>query len=92
MIRCNLRLVISVAKRYVGLGLSFEDLVQEGNVGLMEAVERYDPHKGNRFSTYAVWWIKQTVARAVENQGRTVRLPVHVSTELQQLRRASDSE
>ena len=90
MIRCNLRLVISVAKRYVGRGLSFEDLVQEGNVGLIEAVERYDPRKGNRFSTYAVWWIKQTVARAVENQGRTVRLPVHVSTELHHLRQASD--
>jgi RNA polymerase primary sigma factor len=90
MIRCNLRLVISVAKPYVGRGLSFEDLVQEGNVGLMEAVERYDPRKGNRFSTYAVWWIKQTVSRAIENQGRTVRLPVHVSTELQHLRRVSD--
>ena len=90
MIRSNLRLVVSVAKPYVGRGLSFEDLVQEGNVGLIEAVERYDPRMGNRFSTYAVWWIKQTVSRAIENQGRTVRLPVHVSTELQRLRRASD--
>ena len=90
MIRCNLRLVISVAKHYAGRGLPFEDLVQEGNVGLIEAVERYDPRRGTRFSTHAVWWIKQTVSRAIENQARTVRLPVHVSTGLHHLRRVSD--
>lgn len=90
MIRCNLRLVISVAKHYGGRGLPFEDLVQEGNVGLIEAVERYDPRRGTRFSTYAVWWIRQTVSRAIGNQARTVRLPVHVSTELHHLRRVSN--
>ena len=90
MIRCNLRLVISVAKQYAGRGVPFEDLIQEGNVGLMEAVERYDPRLGNRFSTYAVWWIRQAVARAVENQARIVRLPVHVSTALRRLRRVSE--
>jgi len=89
MIRCNLRLVISVAKHYAGRGLPFEDLVQEGNMGLIEAVERYDPRRGTRFSTYAVWWIRQAVSRSIENQSRTVRLPVHVSTQLHHLRRAS---
>jgi len=90
MIRSNLRLVISVAKHYAGRGLPFEDLVQEGNVGLMEAVERYDPRRGTRFSTYAVWWIKQAVSRAIENKARTVRLPSHVSAQLYHLKRASD--
>jgi RNA polymerase primary sigma factor len=90
MARCNLRLVISVAKHYSGRGLPFEDLVQEGNVGLIEAIERYDPRRGNRFSTYAVWWIKQSVSRAIGNQARIVRLPAYVNTELHQLRRVGN--
>jgi RNA polymerase sigma factor (sigma-70 family) len=89
LIRCNLRLVISQAKRYRGQGLSFEDLVQEGNIGLMEAVERYDPHRGTRFSTYAVPWIRQKMQRAIKNHGRTVRLPAHVSEDLYRLRRST---
>lgn len=89
LIRCNLRLVISQAKRYRGQGLSFEDLIQEGNIGLIEAVERYDPHRGTRFSTYAVPWIRQKMRRAIKNHGRTVRLPAHVSEDLYRLRKAT---
>lgn len=88
MIRCNLRLVISTAKQYVGSGLPFDDLIQEGNVGLIEAVERFDHARGNRFSTYAVWWIKQAIHRAITNKGRTVRLPAHIAGKLRALRRA----
>jgi len=89
LIRCNLRLVISQAKQYRGQGLSFEDLVQEGNIGLIEAVERYDPQRGTRFSTYAVPWIRQKMRRAIKNHGRTVRLPSHVSEDLYRLHRAT---
>lgn len=89
MIRCNLRLVISTAKQYSGSGLPFDDLIQEGNVGLIEAVERFDPTRGTRFSTYAVWWIKQAIYRAITNEGRTVRLPAHVADRLRNMRRAS---
>ena len=88
MIRGNLRLVVSQAKQYAGRGLSFEDLVQEGNIGLIAAVERYDPSRGTRFSTYAVWWIQQRMRRAIANQVRLVRLPVYVSEDLRRLRRA----
>ena len=88
MIRSNLRLVVSRAKQYVGRGLSFEDLVQEGNIGLIAAVERYDPTRVTRFSTYAVWWIQQRMRRAIANQVRLVRLPVYVSEDLRRLRRA----
>jgi RNA polymerase primary sigma factor len=77
LIERNLRLVVSVAKRYRGMGLPFEDLIQEGNLGLMKAAERFDPDKGNRFSTYAIWWIKQAIGRAIEDKARAVRLSAH---------------
>ncbi|NDV11842.1 RNA polymerase sigma factor RpoS [Crenobacter caeni] len=82
MIERNLRLVISVAKRYTGRGVSFLDLVEEGNLGLMHALDKFDPSRGFRFSTYAIWWIRQNVERAIMNLSRTVRLPVHVVKEL----------
>jgi RNA polymerase primary sigma factor len=77
LIERNLRLVVSVAKRYRDMGLPFEDLIQEGNIGLMEAADRFDPEMGNRFSTYATWWIRQAILRAIEDKGRAIRLPVH---------------
>ncbi len=77
MVRGNLRLVLSIAKRFRGRGLSFEDLVQEGNLGLMKAVVRYDHTKGNRFSTYATWWVRQSIIRGIYDKARTIRLPVH---------------
>ena len=88
LIERNLRLVISVAKRYQGMGLSFEDLIQEGNLGLLKAVERFDPERGNRFSTYAVHWIRQGVQRAVVDKGRAIRLPVHMSEKVRKAARA----
>jgi RNA polymerase primary sigma factor len=89
LIKANTRLVVSIAKRYVGRGVPFLDLIQEGNLGLMKAVEKYEYQRGFRFSTYATWWIRQTITRAIADQGRTIRVPVHMVDRIRQLYKTS---
>jgi RNA polymerase primary sigma factor len=89
LIKANTRLVVSIAKRYIGRGVPFLDLIQEGNLGLMKAVEKFEYQRGFRFSTYATWWIRQTITRAIADQGRTIRVPVHMVDRIRQLYRTT---
>jgi RNA polymerase primary sigma factor len=88
LVEKNLRLAVAVAKKFRGQGLPFEDLIQEANIGLMKAVEKFDPEMGNRFSTYATWWIRQSIQRAIGDKGREIRLPAHMNEKLRKVRKA----
>src|SRR5271167_1670388 len=89
MIKANLRLVVKIARDYEGIGLPLLDLISEGNIGLMKAVERFDPAKGGKLSTYGSWWIKQSIKRALANQSKTIRLPVHLVDKISRMRRTA---
>ncbi len=91
MIRSNLRLVISIAKRYVNLGVPFSDLIEEGNIGLMKSVEKFDPERGFRFSTYSAWWIKQGISRTIIDQGKMIRVPVYMNEEILKYKKMVES-
>lgn len=91
LVTANSRLVISVAKKYIGRGVPFLDLIQEGNIGVLRAAKKFDHHRGHKFSTYATWWIRQAVTRAIADQGRTIRVPVHMGDQINKLLRASHS-
>jgi RNA polymerase primary sigma factor len=90
MIQSNLRLVINIAKRYSGLGVSILDLIEEGNMGLMKAVEKFNHHRGYRFSTYAAWWIRQYISRSIANQGKTVRIPVYITEMMSRFKKTTE--
>lgn len=89
LVRANLRLVVSVATKYRGYGVPLTDLIQEGNMGLMHAIDKFEPERGNKFSTYATWWIRHAVSRAIADQGRTIRLPVHMADKIRKVKKVS---